>query len=251
MFARIFSARVLWAEHFSLVVCIYVVGPVHDPRSVGCSARLQWLWYGRPMVSVCIVGPLSVYVVRGLWTWSVYVVRGPCTVRGPWSVGCSARLQGLWYGRPMVSVRIVGPLSVYVVRGLWTWSVYVVRGPCTVRGPWSVGCSARLHGLWYGRPMVSVCIVVCERSPCTWSVVRVLYVVRGPSAAVRAYKDCGTDGRWWRSPHNNSWSNYTACVNLDDLRVRGTNPPLNTPFCEPTLPKTRTPTRQNLDLEIK
>lgn len=35
-----------------------------------------------------------------------------------------------------------------------------------------------------------------------------------------AHKECGADGEWFRHPENNrTWSNYTTCVNMDDLAV--------------------------------
>lgn len=35
-----------------------------------------------------------------------------------------------------------------------------------------------------------------------------------------AYKECGTDGMWFKHPDTNrSWSNYTTCVNQIDFEV--------------------------------
>jgi len=36
---------------------------------------------------------------------------------------------------------------------------------------------------------------------------------------VKAYRDCTQDGTWWRNPQNRTWSNYTACVNIEELSV--------------------------------
>ena len=39
--------------------------------------------------------------------------------------------------------------------------------------------------------------------------------VLGPS-----FKTCTDEGEWWRHPETNlTWSNYTQCVNLQDLEV--------------------------------
>ena len=35
-----------------------------------------------------------------------------------------------------------------------------------------------------------------------------------------AYKACTENGQWWRHPETNmTWSNYTQCVNIQDLEV--------------------------------
>ena len=42
-----------------------------------------------------------------------------------------------------------------------------------------------------------------------------LYVFAGP-----AFKTCMENGEWWRHPDTNmTWSNYTQCINLQDLEV--------------------------------
>uniref|UniRef100_A0A1B0C3S6 Uncharacterized protein n=1 Tax=Glossina palpalis gambiensis TaxID=67801 RepID=A0A1B0C3S6_9MUSC len=36
-----------------------------------------------------------------------------------------------------------------------------------------------------------------------------------------AHKECGHDGEWFRHPlTNKTWSNYTKCVNIDDLELK-------------------------------
>lgn len=36
----------------------------------------------------------------------------------------------------------------------------------------------------------------------------------------KAHKLCSSDGTWFRHPDTNkTWSNYTACVNYEDLHV--------------------------------
>lgn len=35
-----------------------------------------------------------------------------------------------------------------------------------------------------------------------------------------AFKKCMENGEWWRHPETNmTWSNYTQCVNIQDLEV--------------------------------
>lgn len=35
-----------------------------------------------------------------------------------------------------------------------------------------------------------------------------------------AHKECGSDGEWYKHPlTNKTWSNYTTCINFDDLEV--------------------------------
>ncbi|KAH8402462.1 hypothetical protein KR009_012047 [Drosophila setifemur] len=42
--------------------------------------------------------------------------------------------------------------------------------------------------------------------------------ITGFDPARYAHKECGFDGEWFKHPLNNkTWSNYTTCVNLDDL----------------------------------
>jgi len=38
--------------------------------------------------------------------------------------------------------------------------------------------------------------------------------------AGRAYRECMIDGRWWTNPDNNTWSNYTHCINTELVQVR-------------------------------
>ncbi|XP_002090917.3 calcitonin gene-related peptide type 1 receptor isoform X2 [Drosophila yakuba] len=45
--------------------------------------------------------------------------------------------------------------------------------------------------------------------------------ITGFDPARYAHKECGLDGEWFKHPlTNKTWSNYTTCVNLDDLEWR-------------------------------
>lgn len=44
-----------------------------------------------------------------------------------------------------------------------------------------------------------------------------------PSSAGMAHKFCTEEGSWFRHPESNqTWSNYTTCVDVEDLEVRFT-----------------------------
>ena len=46
-----------------------------------------------------------------------------------------------------------------------------------------------------------------------------MYFISGP-----AFKECTSEGDWWRHPQTNlTWSNYTQCVDLQDLNVSRVN----------------------------
>ncbi|XP_014661438.1 PREDICTED: calcitonin gene-related peptide type 1 receptor-like [Priapulus caudatus] len=41
---------------------------------------------------------------------------------------------------------------------------------------------------------------------------------------MKAFKDCNQDGTWWRHPETNkSWSNYTTCIDLENLNENRVN----------------------------
>ncbi len=43
--------------------------------------------------------------------------------------------------------------------------------------------------------------------------------------AVLAHKDCTEEGTWWVHPGSNrTWSNYTTCIDTEDLEVRHAMP---------------------------
>ncbi|XP_014668955.1 PREDICTED: calcitonin gene-related peptide type 1 receptor-like [Priapulus caudatus] len=46
--------------------------------------------------------------------------------------------------------------------------------------------------------------------------------VVGFDPAFKAYKECLPNGTWWRHPDTgNPWSNYTTCVNMENLQEKG------------------------------
>ncbi|KAL7630590.1 UNVERIFIED_CONTAM: hypothetical protein RMT77_019211 [Armadillidium vulgare] len=47
------------------------------------------------------------------------------------------------------------------------------------------------------------------------------YFIVGFDVSRKAHKLCTSDGTWFRHPDTNkTWSNYTACVNYEDLHVQ-------------------------------